>query len=101
MKKIVVVFLSTMLFLNIVKAQDIIYKTDGDEIKAKVLEVSEVIKYKKADNADGPTYSIAKQDVFMIKYANGTKEMFSAVQDRKSTRLNSSHLKLSRMPSSA
>ena len=27
--------------------------------------------------------------------------IFSVVQDRKSTRLNSSHLKLSRMPSSA
>ena len=58
--------------------QDVIIMKSGEEIPAIVIEVGiEVIKYKKKDNQQGPTYSIAKSDVFMIKYANGTKEVFS------------------------
>ena len=34
-------------------------------------------------------------------YGHGVSEMFLAARDRKSTRLNSSHLRTSRMPSSA
>jgi len=49
-------------------AQDIITKTNGDEIKAKVTEVDiNEVKYKKFENVSGPTYSIAKSDIFMIK----------------------------------
>lgn len=75
MKK--VVSLLTMLFCITIatKAQDLIVKNDKTEIKAKVLEITEdAIKYKKFEMQDGPTYSIAKRDVFMIVYANGTKE---------------------------
>ena len=39
--------------------------------------------------------------VSMQGYAQGGKPAEKPPQDRKSTRLNSSHLKLSRMPSSA
>ena len=35
------------------------------------------------------------------EYALELREHYVAIEDRKSTRLNSSHLKLSRMPSSA
>lgn len=60
-----------------VYAQDIIIKTDKSEIKAKVLEVEEFnIKYKQWDFQDGPTYSIRKNDVFMIIYKNGKRETF-------------------------
>jgi hypothetical protein len=49
----------------------------GDEIQVKVLEVStDVVKYKKWDNLEGPTYSINKTEIFMIKYKNGTKDVF-------------------------
>ena len=59
-------------------AQDVIVMKTGDEVKSKVLEVGiNEIKYKKTDNPDGPTYTIAKSDVFMIKYENGSKEVFS------------------------
>jgi hypothetical protein len=57
-------------------AQDVIIKENGDEIKAKVTEVgTDVIKYKKFGNEQGPTYVISKQELFMIKYQNGTKEV--------------------------
>lgn len=51
---------------------------NGDDIQAKVLEVGQdEIKYKKQSNPDGPTYTIDKDFVFFVKYANGDKDMFS------------------------
>jgi hypothetical protein len=51
---------------------------DGREEKIKVLEItSSDIKYKKCDFQDGPTYIVPRADVFMVKYANGAKELFS------------------------
>jgi hypothetical protein len=56
-------------------AQDVIVKNDKTEIKAKVLEITDqVIKYKKFELLEGPTYNINKVEVFMIIYKNGTKE---------------------------
>ncbi|MEM8568523.1 MAG: hypothetical protein AAGF85_18835 [Bacteroidota bacterium] len=58
--------------------QDMIVKKNGDEIQAVVLEVlSSEIKYKKFDNKEGPTYTIGKKNVFMIRYENGTKDVFN------------------------
>ncbi len=55
---------------------DIIVLKNGDDIKAKVLEISPIeIKYKKCLSPDGPLYVVKKMDVFMIKYANGTKDV--------------------------
>ena len=57
---------------------DIITLQNGTDIKALVQEVgNDVIKYKKIDNPDGPNYTLKKSDVFMIKYANGRKSVFS------------------------
>jgi hypothetical protein len=54
-----------------------IVKKNGDEIKAKVEEVlSAEIKYRKFENPTGPVYSIPKADVFMIRYENGSKDVF-------------------------
>ncbi len=62
---------------SIAKGQDIIMKKNGDEIKAKVEEVlATEIKYRKFENLTGPLYSIAKTEVFMIKYENGSKDVF-------------------------
>ncbi|WP_299986698.1 hypothetical protein [uncultured Pontibacter sp.] len=56
------------------QAQDILIKRNGDELEVKVLEIDlEAVKYKRFDNLEGPIISIAKADVFMIKYENGTK----------------------------
>jgi hypothetical protein len=67
-------------------AQDILVKRNGDEISAKILEIApDVIKYKRFDYQDGPTISILKREVFMIKYANGTKEVITAAPSAQPT----------------
>ena len=58
--------------------QDNIILKDGEEISAKILRINpENIEYKKLSNLQGPTYTLDKIDVFMIKYENGEKEVFS------------------------
>jgi len=58
-------------------AQDLLTKRNGDEILVKVTEITpSEVKYRRADNLDGPLISVWKADVFMIRYANGTKEVF-------------------------
>lgn len=60
------------------KAQDLIILTNGDEISSLVKEIGvDVIKYNKFENPNGPLYSIEKSKVFMIKYQNGTKDIFT------------------------
>ena len=86
MKKLIVLFLFLAAFLN---AQDIIYKTDGSEIQSKVIEISEdLIKYKKISNLDGPLYSIAKNEVFMIVYENGEREVFKSKVENHEANVN-------------
>lgn len=71
-------FLLLVLTANITNAQDLIVLKTGDEISSKVLEVtSDVVKYKKWTNQEGPTYSATKAEIFMIKYVNGTKDVFN------------------------
>lgn len=62
-------------------SQDIIIFKSGDEVEAKVLEIStDIVKYKKWNNQNGPTYSSGKVEIFMIKYQNGTKDIFNDFQ---------------------
>lgn len=64
-----------------VKAQDIITLKNGDDVKAKVIDIgTNEIKYKKWDNPDGPAYTLTKGEIFMIKYQNGTKDVFNTTQ---------------------
>lgn len=77
MKKTLFLIFSLLLGI-LVNAQDIILKKDGNEIKAKVLEITDqFIKYKDFDFQEGPMRNIKIVDVFMIKYKNGQKEIFS------------------------
>lgn len=65
------------IYSNILAQDNIILKT-GEEVKSKVLEITTTeIKYKKFDNQDGPAYTILKSDVFLIKYENGSKDIFN------------------------
>jgi hypothetical protein len=58
--------------------QDLITKKNGEDIKAKVTEVTaSEVKYKRFDNLNGPVYSISKSDVLLIKYENGTNEVMN------------------------
>lgn len=58
-------------------AQDTLYTVSGQKIAAKVVEINQTeIKYKKANNPDGPIYVVDKTDVALIEYKNGSKELY-------------------------
>ena len=82
MKKIlllVLLFTSIQLF-----AQDIIIKRDGSEISSIVKAITEEsITYLKFENQTGPSYTLSKNSVFMIKYQNGTKDVFEITSTEK------------------
>jgi hypothetical protein len=81
MKKFLVVlliFAGTAVKIN---AQDLIKKTDGSEIRAKITESSpDVVKYKLYDNPDGPTYIVSKTELVSITYATGLVEKLGAAE---------------------
>jgi C-terminal processing protease CtpA/Prc len=87
MKQIIKILLALYCFnATALFAQDVITLKSGDEIKAKVLEISPgEVKYKKHESPDGPTYTLTKSEVFMIKYENGEKEVFNSTTTTTST----------------
>ena len=61
------------------RAQDLLTKRNGDELAVKVVEITPTeVKYRRTDNPDGPLISVGRADVFLIRYANGSKELFNA-----------------------
>ena len=67
-----------MLLSTTVSAQDVIVKKNGEEIRAKVEEVGEQsIRYRKFTNLTGPVYSIARGEVFVIRYESGAKDIIT------------------------
>lgn len=85
MKKILLTSAALLALTNCF-SQDTITKRTGEELTSKVLEVGQSeIKYKKFDNIDGPTFSIAKSDVLMVQYENGTKDIFDKPQKNSET----------------
>lgn len=82
MKYIFCFTLLLLLFGKATRAQDTIVKTDGTRIIAQVQEVGTTeIKYKKYATAQtSPVYDIAKSDVTMIKYHDGTQDVFPPAQ---------------------
>ena len=88
-----------LLFLvNATKAQDIIYLKTGEEILAKVIEINPTdIQYRKYNDKDGPLYTRNKSEVFMIKYPNGTKDVFNQIGstvERSNLSIDPSHREL-------
>ncbi|GAA4440005.1 hypothetical protein GCM10023188_36780 [Pontibacter saemangeumensis] len=76
MKKLLLTLSALCLFV-LCQAQDVLTKRNGDELQVKVQEITPAeIKYKRYDTLEGPLISISKAEVFMIKYENGTKEVF-------------------------
>ena len=58
-------------------AQDLIITCDAKKIDAKVLEISETeIKYKEADDLEGPTYVLGLPKVLSIIFSSGTVKVF-------------------------
>lgn len=59
-------------------AQDLLTTKTGEDISCKVLEVAITeIKYKKFDDLNGSVFSILKSEVLLIRYENGTKDIFT------------------------
>ena len=57
-------------------AQDIITKTNAEEIAAKVLKVGyNEIEYINPNNPEGPVYTIPASEVFTIRYQNGMRDV--------------------------
>lgn len=72
-------------------AQDVITKTDGTKLDAKVEEITETtIRYRKASNPTGPVYNIPISSVASILYQNGTTEKFSSDTSPQPTYINKS-----------
>lgn len=77
MKKLICVFVLLLVFQIIAQAQDKIIRKNGAAIACKILEIgTEEIKYVPSDNLSGPTYSIAKDKIKYIVFANGKKESY-------------------------
>ena len=58
-------------------SQDTLFTRSGKIIPAKVFEINQTdIKYKKPSNPDGPLYTISKEEIAVIEYKNGSKDVF-------------------------
>ncbi|MBD0332390.1 MAG: hypothetical protein ICV66_07020, partial [Chitinophagaceae bacterium] len=77
MKKIFI-FLLIFTASYSVKAQDKIYRKNGQVVKAKVIEVgTSEIKYKLPNDAESPIYVLEKDRINKIEYENGKVEKFT------------------------
>ena len=80
MKKIIILLAAALLTTGI-KAQDTIIFRTGDEVKAKVEKITSTeVEYRNWGNENGPLRVKSVSEVFMIKYANGERELFSEEQ---------------------
>jgi hypothetical protein len=76
MKKLPFLFLF-LLFASLCFSQDVITLHNGEDISANVLEITDSdIVYKKHENPDGPKYTMTKDNIFRIKYKNGSIDVF-------------------------
>lgn len=80
MKKSTITLMMLLISASICFSQDIITKKSGEDIQAKILEVTSTeVKFKKFDDPEGPSFSIFKSDILMVRYKNGTKDVFNEV----------------------
>jgi hypothetical protein len=64
-------------FFNNVTGQDIIVKINGDEIKTKIVQVSDtLVKYKNFDDPEFTTFLMPSSEIKMIKFENGKRKIF-------------------------
>ena len=76
MKSIMCLFV-VILFTTTSYSQDVIFKRNGSQVKAKIIEIgTSEIKYKVPGNPDGPVYAIDKNSVNKIVYQNGREEVY-------------------------
>lgn len=85
-------FLFAFLLLGISQlafSQDLIIKKSGEEIKARVKEITPTeVRYKRFDYLDGPDFVLSPADLFMIKFENGIKQVFSEAKPAQAIPVN-------------
>ena len=78
MKRILIVLSALLVCAATASAQDMITKKNGEDIKAKVLEIDNSnVKYKLFDEPNGVTYTMPKSQILMIRYESGRNEVFN------------------------
>ncbi|MBI1286817.1 MAG: hypothetical protein GC178_04490 [Flavobacteriales bacterium] len=78
MKQLFFLLAINLIVGNAAFSQDVIYMLNGDEVEAKLTEISSSeLKYKRMDNLDGPVFVIERNKVFKVKYANGQSEVMT------------------------
>lgn len=89
MKRLFILIISAYVIASAGYSQDIIINNDGEETKAKVVKItSDVVEYYKYGRTDGPLYSIDRKDIFMIKYPDGSKDVFKRNSEDNSKDIN-------------
>jgi F0F1-type ATP synthase membrane subunit c/vacuolar-type H+-ATPase subunit K len=78
MKQIIFLFVAVTLIATHAVSQDIITKKNGEDVLAKITEMTKSeVRYKLYDTQDGRIFTLMKSDILMIRYENGTKEIFT------------------------
>jgi hypothetical protein len=78
MKHRIVLIVAALLAQGVSMAQDVIIDKKGNEINGKVIEITGAeVKFTGAENPDGFVFTTLLSDLFMIKYADGTKKVFT------------------------
>ena len=81
LKKYFKLFQKKTSVLNALLDCDLIIMRNGSEIRAKILEITQVeLKYKNCNNLEGPTFTKSLSDIFKIKYTNGSVELIKSVR---------------------
>lgn len=61
----------------LVGGSDVIIFRDGTVVRAKIIEIQQaLIKYKKAEYLNGPTYNANRSDIYVINYPTGKSDYF-------------------------
>lgn len=56
---------------------DVLVFKDGSEVRVKIIEIANSqVKYSKCSMPGGPLFISNKKEIFMVKYTNGTREVF-------------------------
>ena len=77
MKRFLILIAALALSSTFAGAQDLITKKDGQDIKAKVIEVGpNEIKYELYDEPEGIVYTVKKSEILLIRYESGRNEVF-------------------------
>jgi|GEM_PF-2259533 len=59
------------------RRNDLIVTVKSEKIDAVIIEVGTEVRYRKADNPDGPVFSISTDNISSILYADGNVQVFS------------------------